>query len=190
MPGSHEKYISLLTFLGYTCDALGGITTIRSGYSKGFVLNRYVYLKAAAIVLIQGGNVGSVISQPLVLEISQGNYAAFIVGFVLWAMLDTYFMFILRSYGAESDQGEQYRIQSINQSLPEYPVPPTMMVMFPREPPIYPATYPPPMGIPVIPAREMLPPPPVKSQGKSVLSPPEEQKEPEKLMQPPPKDAF
>jgi len=124
MPGYKEKYLSIFSFLGYSVEALGAITTILSGYEKKFVLARYTWLKIISLVLIMTSNISKLIIQPLYLKIGSTSLVSQIIGFIVWACLDIYFIFILRSYGLEPNSNipaESYNDRTDHQA---YPVPP------------------------------------------------------------------
>ncbi len=99
MPGSKAKYVSIAHFLGFSVEALGAIAAICSSYSKQLVGARYVYLKVVSIFVVHIANVILLIMKPKVLEVDGSDYATMVAGIVVWALVDLYFILILRSYG-------------------------------------------------------------------------------------------
>eukprot|EP00826_Nyctotherus_ovalis_P040640 TRINITY_DN4024_c0_g1_i6.p1 TRINITY_DN4024_c0_g1~~TRINITY_DN4024_c0_g1_i6.p1 ORF type:complete len:262 (-),score=34.09 TRINITY_DN4024_c0_g1_i6:149-934(-) len=124
VPGYGQKYLSISCFLGYSMEALGGLTTILSKYSKEFVLTRYTWLKICSLILTQITNIGKLISQPLYLDINKGSLISQIFGFILWAALDIYFILLLRSYGLEPKPNIPISEDNNRTNHIPYPIPP------------------------------------------------------------------
>jgi len=186
MPGYKEKYLSLLTFIGYSIEALGALTAWRSNFSKIFIGKWHVFLKIGGLVVVQAGNIGTLITQPLLIEISGGGYTIFVIGIIIWISLDIYFICILRSYFLETEESihptpenaEIYRIPSNTNSFPDYPPPefrPPMVVW--TSPNQYPTNnnnlqnVPPPIGYPVGMPMNNIPMQEYKKEQKFVYSP-------------------
>ena len=146
-PSAVYKYVTIIPFIGCSIEALANITIIRNSYSKAFIGVYYIWLKSASIFLVQVGNFAALVAQKKVLDIAGGTVGGSAIGFLLWAMLDIYFILIMKSYVSEVRTEEPYRPDP---SLPEYPMDYAVPVVVQHTNNVmYPSTYPAPMGTPI-----------------------------------------
>ncbi len=153
MPGKSLKYVMIMCFFGASFAAAGAVVVTRTYYSKVFVGMRYVYLKIVSICFIQLSNIIRIAAEPSVMPTSSKTTGVDSVLIILWAALDIYFVFALRSYAAEIEP-PSVEVQEFNMVNVQV-APPPVQYYYPRGTAAqYQPSYGPPpnvypMGIPV-----------------------------------------
>jgi len=192
-PGKKYKYVSIVSYIGYTITFFGAIVTHWSEYNKPFIGTTFIILKIISAVIALSGYLATVILTDKVMPMRSFEYSMMILLIVIWALFEIYFIFVLIAYSNQKEVETrefavvpiQYPVfimgrQAIPQGVPVSGQPEMIQMphrmgtmLRPAYPPQYPPTYPPPYQMNPRPASMQLGPASSLSNGADVLPPDE-----------------